>query len=183
MTKATGKARHPHDASRPESRAIKNALASGDMDQLELALSPRQRAFCHEYIVDFNGSAAAIRAGYSTKYPDRQAHLLLKNKGVAAYIDFLSRSKEAQIVSVNPDYVIQQITSIISKDTARDADKLRGLEMLARHLGMFVDRTEISGKDGEAIKYQEIAVEADDFTRKILEMAKRKKPDLKVVND
>lgn len=190
-SKATGKARHPHDASRPESQAVLNALASGDIDQLELALSPRQRAFCHEYIVDFNGTAAAIRAGYSTNYPDRQAHNLLKNKGVAAYIDFLTRSKEAQIVSVNPDYVIQQVTAIITKEGTRDGDKLRALELLARHLGMFIDRTEISGKDGEAIKYQEIETEANDFTRKIMDIASRKKssngdsrkPDLKVVGD
>lgn len=180
-TKATGKARHPHDASRPESQAVQNALASGDIDQLEMALSPRQRTFAHEYLVDFNGTAAAIRAGYSQNYPDRQAHLLLKHKGVAAYVDFLSRSKEAALVSVSPDYVIQKVTEIITKAGARDGDRLRGLELIARHLGMFIDRTEISGKDGEAIKYQETIVEADEFTRKIAKMAARKKPDLKVV--
>lgn len=182
-SQATGKAKHPHDSSRPESPAVRRALESGDITKLEMALSPRQRSFCREYIVDFNGTLAAIRAGYSQNYADRQAHLLLKNRGVAAYIDHLNQSKEAQIVSVNPDYVIQQVTAIISKDGAKDGDRLRGLELLARHLGMFVDRTEISGKDGEAIKYQEISIEADDFTKKIMDIAGRKKPDLKVVND
>jgi len=30
-----------------------------------MALTPRQERFCEEYLVDFNGSAAAIRAGYA----------------------------------------------------------------------------------------------------------------------
>jgi phage terminase small subunit len=131
------------------------------------------RAFAREYVVDFNGSAAAIRAGYSSKYPDRQASTLLKHKGVAAYIDHLSQSKEAAIISIDPDYVISQVTQIISKDGTKDGDKLRALELLARHLGMFIERTEISGKDGEAIAYKKVEEEVADFTRAIAGLSKR----------
>lgn len=158
-------ANHPHDKNRPESEAVRRALEIGDVEAVRDALSPRQRRFAEEYILDYNGSAAVVRAGYSPNYPDRQAHLLLKHKGVAFLIDHLLRSKEAKIMSVNPEYVIQEVIGIIRKEGSKDGDKLRGLELLARHLGMFIDRTEITGKDGGplAIEEQKAKEEADSF--------------------
>lgn len=169
-----GKAKHPHDAERPEPAAVRHALAKQDMDALRIALTPRQRRFAEEYVVDHNGTAAAVRAGYATQYADRQAHLLMKHKGVSALIDHLTASKASKIMSIDPDYVISKVTEIIMKDTAKDGDKLRALELLARHLGMFVERTEITGKDGGAIQMQEIQQEADDFANQIKQMAAKK---------
>jgi phage terminase small subunit len=143
------------------------------MERLYLSLSPRQRAFCEEYIVDFNGKAAAIRAGYATKWADRQAALLLKNKGVATYINSLQESKEAKIIAVDPDYIIQQVTAIIGKPGAKDSDRLRGLELLARHLGMFVDRTEITGKDGGPLETRRVEEEAETFTNLLKSLSER----------
>jgi phage terminase small subunit len=159
-------ANHPHDSKRPESAAVRRALETGDISALKTALSPRQRRFAEEYIFDYVGNKAAIRAGYAIKYADQQASLLLRHKGVAAYIDYLGQTKESKIVSINPDYIIQQVNDIITKEGARDGDKLRGLELLARHLGMFIDRTEITGKDGGAIEVEQrrIEEEAKTFT-------------------
>lgn len=178
-----GKAKHPHDASRPEPKAVLDALEAGDMEALETALSVRQRRFAEEYVIDFNGTAACIRAGYAPTYADRQAHVLLKHKGVSAYIDHLTRSKEAKIVSINPDYLIQKTVAIINKESVKDADALRGIEMLARHLGMFVDRTEITGKDGGAIaiEQQKVAEEAQSFTQQLEALRKRAVEDKKDV--
>lgn len=153
--------------------AISLAVDCEDLDRLVPLLTIRQRHFSEEYIIDFNGKAAAIRAGYASAYADRQAHLLLKNKGIAYYIHRLSQTKQSQIVSVDPDYIIKKITDIISKEGARDGDKLRGLELLARHLGMFVERTEITGRDGEAIRYQEIENEAAEFAKRLSNISKR----------
>lgn len=160
--------------SKAASVAVRNAVAAGDVDAVRSALSPRQRAFCEEYIVDFNGGAAVVRAGYSLKYADQQAYSLLHNEGVAFYVDHLMRSKEAKITAVNPDYVIQKVTEIITKDGAKDGDKLRGLELLARHLGMFIDRTEITGKDGEAIKMQQVEEEVAGLMNTIKRLADKK---------
>lgn len=178
------KANHPHNSKRPEPKRVRDALESKDMEMLALALSPRQRSFAREYVVDYNGAAAVIRAGYSKNYPEKMAYLLLRNKGIATLIEHLNMSKEAKVTSIDPEYVLSQVTAIITNPSAKDGDKLRGLELLARHLGMFVDRTEISGKDGEAIKYQEVESEANDFTRKILNLQKKNKAaaNLKVVN-
>lgn len=152
-------------------------------DEVYEALTIRQRRFCEEYVLDFNGAAAAIRAGYSPAYPDRQAHLLIKNPKISAYIDHLTRSKEAKIMSINPEYVIQKVTEIIHKEDARDGDKLRALELLARHLGMFIERTEVTGKDGGAIAIEQRKVEEE--ARHVTDMLKnlrdRAKKDVTIV--
>lgn len=161
---------------RPEKAAVQKAVEAGDISALRTALTPMQRKFCEEYVIDMNATAACIRAGYSPKNAEKQAHLLMINCGVAYLIDDLMRSKEAKITSVDPDYIVQKIVSIVNKEGAKDGDKLRGLELLARHLGMFIDRQEITGKDGEAIRVQQqkVAEEAsrfDDLLRKLADRA------------
>lgn len=174
-------AKAKHDPERPESAAVKKALEAQDMAALELALTPRQRQFCKEYVVDFNGSAAAVRAGYATQYSDRQAYQLLKHKGVIAYIEYLTTSQSAKIMSVDADYIVQGIVNIIQKAEGKDGDKLRGFELLAKLKGLFIDRTEITGKDGEAIQLEQRRVdeEADSFLNALASM--RKKNEKKVV--
>lgn len=161
---------------------IREAIENDDVELLCDHLSVRQRRFAEEYVIDFNATAAYLRAGYKSKYPDKQAHLLTKHPGIRAYIDMLTRSKEAKIVSVDPDYIVAKIVSVINKDGTKDADVLRGLDMLARHKGMYVDRQEISGPDGGAIELQQKAQEeANALIATLRRMGKR--PDLKVVND
>lgn len=179
-------ANHPHDKTRPESKQVLAALALCDdadsdsalkdaIETLYRALSPRQRAFAKEYVIDFNGAAAAIRAGYSKKWADRQANILKNHLGVARLIEYYTASASAKMMSIDPDYVIARVTRIINSDEAKDGDKLRGLELLARHLGMFIDRQEITGKDGDAIRIQQQKVreEADDFIATLRRMAKK----------
>lgn len=49
-------------------------------------LNPKQKAFCREYNKDFNGTQAAIRAGYSPKTANEQAARLLAKVSVQAEI-------------------------------------------------------------------------------------------------
>jgi D-tyrosyl-tRNA(Tyr) deacylase len=42
-------------------------------EQVLNTLSPKQEAFCREYIVDWNGTQAAIRAGYAPGSAQDQA--------------------------------------------------------------------------------------------------------------
>jgi len=163
----------PHDSKRPPSKAVQRALEANDMDALKAALSFRQRRFCEEYACDFQGNAAAIRAGYSIPTATEQSYQLLRNPGVVRYIDHLTQSTQAKALAADPDYVIQQVLAITGKDSTKDGDRLRGLELLARILGMLVNKTEISGKDGEAIKYEKVREDADAFTRAIAGLQKR----------
>lgn len=163
-----GKANHPWNSQRPAPKAVKKALASGNMDALRLALTPRQLAFCNEYVTDFNGKAAAIRAGYSPKNAERQAYLLQMNEGVRAYIEHLQMSTKAKDLAINPDWVTAEVVRTY-QEAERSGDKFRGLELLSRILGMLKDKTEISGPDGEAIRVQQEQVqkEAQDMQKLI----------------
>ncbi len=50
-------------------------------------LTPKQRRFADEYLIDCNGTQAAIRAGYSEKSSRTAAYRLLLNPVIRAYID------------------------------------------------------------------------------------------------
>jgi phage terminase small subunit len=161
---------------RPEPVALVAALslpADEQKQALEDALSPRQRAFCREYVLDYNQREAAIRAGYSPAGAAGTAHNLMQYRGILRLIEIYTESKAQKITAVDPDWVISKITEIVTNDDARHGDKLRGLELLAKHLGMFIERTEISGRDGEAIKIEETKQQASEVARKIREMGKR----------
>ncbi len=56
-------------------------------DQLLKQLPPQRRRFVQEYLVDVNGTQAAIRAGYSEVSAKAQASQLLTYLNVAAAID------------------------------------------------------------------------------------------------
>lgn len=169
------KANHPWNSKRPSPKAVKNALAKGDMDALRLALTPRQVAFCREYVVDFNGSAAVVRAGYSPKNSERQAYLLQMNEGVRAYIEHLQLSTSAKELAINPDWVTAEVVKTY-QEAEKANDKFRGLELLSKILGMLRDITELSGPDGEAIRIQteEMQREADSFKNLIDSISKKK---------
>lgn len=152
---------------------LQDAIQRGDVEGVYGTLNIRQRRFAEEYLIDFRGKEAAIRAGYAPKWADRHASNLLLHPGIAFYVDNLSKSKENKIVSVDPDYVIQRVLEIISKDGARDGDRLRGLELLARHLGMFIERTEITGKDGGPLETRQIEQDAQNFTNLLKQLADR----------
>ena len=49
-------------------------------------LTPRQARFVDEYMVDLNGTQAAIRAGYSRKTAEVLAYQLLQKPLVAATV-------------------------------------------------------------------------------------------------
>jgi hypothetical protein len=86
----------------------------------------------------------------------------------------LTKSKEARISTVDPDYIVTRILDIVNKDNAKDGDKLRGLELLARHLGMLRDKTEISGPDGGAIEMQRVKEESLAVINALKSMSRKK---------
>ena len=168
---------------RPEPLRLVKALALPAEQQqyaIENALNPRQLAFCREYVVDFNATQAALRAGYAAKNAQNQSFCLLSYRSVRQLIDTYTQSNASKVTLVDKDYIIQKVTEIVTT-AAKDGDKLRGLELLARHLGMFIDRTEISGPDGEAIRIEETQKEANEVARKIRALALKGSAPLKAV--
>lgn len=54
-----------------------------------MELTEQQKKFCREYMKDFNGTQAAIRAGYSKKTANEQASRLLANVNTQKFLESL----------------------------------------------------------------------------------------------
>lgn len=70
-------------------------------------LTARQAAFVREYLVDLNGTQAAIRAGYAAGSAHVQAHGLLRDHKIAAAID--------RAMSENPGVTRARIVEELAK--------------------------------------------------------------------
>lgn len=176
-------------------------------------LNEKQRRFTVEYVKDFNGTQAAIRAGYSERGADVTAARLLGNARVSALIAEHVKAGEAR-AAVTQDRVVQElariafadirnvmswdgerstfkpsteldddaaraIASVKERTTRTEArngesvtyletrelkmyDKLKALEMLGRHLGMFNDKLQIDVLTQEARQIVEDLAESVD---------------------
>ncbi|EEP9808242.1 terminase small subunit [Salmonella enterica] len=78
-------------------------------------LSKKQAQFCQEYILDLNGTQAAIRAGYSRNAAQGQASRLLSNAMVKSRIAELIASRNER-VRVDADHVLQRLVEIDQMD-------------------------------------------------------------------
>lgn len=182
-----------------------------------MALTPKQKRFCDEYLIDLNATQAAIRAGYSPKTAEQTASRLLRNVKVQEYIakrqKELSRSteitqerviKELALIafSNNADYahVVEKklqveaggtLVDVLDKDgnpvmyrtvepvlteelteeqkralavikkgrdglEVKSCDKVKALELLGKHLGIFTDKIEANVNDTTRSELQEL---------------------------
>lgn len=62
-------------------------------DKTERRLGEKQKRFVREWLVDMNGTRAAVRAGYSEKSAANTASRLMKDAAVQAYRDELLKAK------------------------------------------------------------------------------------------
>ncbi len=160
---------------RPEPIRLIRALSLTEdkiQQAIEDALTPRQLAFCKEYIIDHVAKAAAIRAGYSPHTAGPISTNLMRYRSINRLIELYTQSNAQRITTVDADYIINKIVEIVTTAN-RDGDKLRGLELLARAKGLFIERTEITGRDGEAIRIEETRNQAEEVARSLREMGKK----------
>ncbi len=75
----------------------------------------KQEMFCREYIVDFNATKAAERAGYAKKAAGQQASRLLKDVKIRSRLAELidARNERTQI---DADWVLQRAAAMASFD-------------------------------------------------------------------
>jgi len=78
-------------------------------------LNTKQRIFVNEYIVDFNATQAAIRAGYSENGAESKGSQLLSNVKVSAEVDKAIAKREKR-VTVTQDDVIRELRMIAFGD-------------------------------------------------------------------
>ncbi len=151
------------------------------------ALNERQRQFCREYVIDYNATQAALRAGYSKKTSYAQGHALLKLPEIQKVIDSL-KLKHAENTGVTAERVLKELERLAFadrtvvalyniKDPAALAflpedvrktihgwrwdkqgnliiqfiSKESSLELLGKHLKLFTEKYELTGKDGNPV--------------------------------
>lgn len=132
-------------------------------------LTPKQLLFCKEYLIDLNATQAAIRAGYSEKTAYSIGEENLKKPDLAKFIQD-QMDKRAKKVDITAEYVLETIKKTVERCSQAEpvlingepsgeykfdaANTLKGCELLGKHLKMFTDKTEITGKDGSPIQVQ-----------------------------
>lgn len=149
----------------------------------EKKLTPKQELFIHEYLIDFNATQAAIRAGYSEKTAYSTGSANLKNP------EILSRVKEAQAerverLCINADWVLLRLAQVVDKalqaepvekwdfvqkcmvETGTYTFDSRGangaLQMIGKHVGMFEGKTIADVEDLSPIVQMIKGAEADE---------------------
>ncbi len=134
---------------------VQEAINAGDPEACLSALTTKQQRFCEEYLKDLNASRAVIRAGYKTTNPNRIGHELMQKEGVRFALDGLMADR-AEKVKVDANFVIQKVLKSLERAENKENETavLRAAELLAKHLGMFIERTEVSGPEAGAIELE-----------------------------
>ncbi len=81
------------------------------------ALTDRQQVFVREYLIDLNGTQAAIRAGYSPKTANEQAARLLAKASVSEAIQ-AGQATRAASAGVSAERVVQELAHLSFYDPA-----------------------------------------------------------------
>jgi phage terminase small subunit len=141
-------------APRPD---LKNSI--GDMGKIMAEVSRKRLRFIEEYQKDYNGTQAAIRAGYSVKNAAEQASFMLTIPNVIQELEKQEKQRFRR-VNVTADRTIAEIANIayhaveVSYDNAvgggiTTKTKLDALKLLAQHLKLLTDKVEIGNADGK----------------------------------
>ena len=125
-------------------------------------LTKKQKKFCHEYLVDLNASAAAVRAGYSAKTAKEIGSENLTKPHIAEYIAQILDSVQSKNIATLEE-VLEFFTDTMRSEDADIKDRLRAAEDHMKYYGTKVDKERI------AIERQKLDIEEER-----LELEKRK---------
>lgn len=109
-------------------------------------LTEKQKRFCEEYLIDLNATQAAIRAGYKEKNARSSACENLTKPDIQLYLQELMQ-KRSERTGITADTVIQELEKIALSDVEISGkEKMKALELLGKHLGMFSGSNSEEGK-------------------------------------
>ena len=126
-------------------------------------LTAKQKRFIELY--DGNAAAAARAAGYSEKSARIIAKQLMDDPRIAAGIRAREDKRNARdIASMNER---KRFWTAAMRDESLDVKaRLRASELLGKSEGDFIDRKEITGKDGGPLSVRSILAELERYERK-----------------
>jgi phage terminase small subunit len=121
----------------------------------------KQIIFAQEYVIDFNGKQAAIRAGYTERSAEVTASRMLRNDKVRSEIERLLDDPIGKRNETRAR-VLEELEKLAYTDDAIDIkedkdgnilevsrkDKIKAIELLMRMHGLMTEKVELSGKDG-----------------------------------
>ena len=130
-------------------------------------MTPKQKRFCDEYLIDTNATQAAIRAGYSEKTAKVIGAENLTKPVVRAYIDERLAEMQSKTIA-DANEVMQYLTSVLRGEEKEETivvegigdgcsearrlkkdvspkDKLKAAELLAKRYGLLTDKVGIEG--------------------------------------
>lgn len=125
-------------------------------------LTPKRQRFVEEYLIDLNATQAYIRAGYSANGAHKNAAFLMANHDIRAAIAE-TRDRRSVSTGITTDYILGRLRDNLERsmqaEPVLDAKGKetgeysyqggvanRAAELLGKHLGMFVDRSEVTTK-------------------------------------
>jgi phage terminase small subunit len=136
----------------------------------------RQIQFAQEYVVDFNGKQAAIRAGYSAKSAEVTACKMLRTAKVRSEIerllaDDVGRRNEIRERNINELLPLAYTDAAVEVKRDKDGnvievsfrDKLRAIELLCKMHGLFTDKIDVSGGLSLEVKQTVVKGEVKDL--------------------
>lgn len=87
-----------------------------------MALTPKQKRFVAEYLLDLNATAAAKRAGYSEKTACEQAARLLANVNVQTAVQEAEQARQER-TEITQDMVLREMSKLAFFDIRKMFDK------------------------------------------------------------
>lgn len=124
-------------------------------------LTKKQRRFADEYLVDCNGTKAAIRAGYSLKTANEQAAKLMANRKIKAYISEKLEELSSERLA-DAQEVLEYLTAVMRGQHTEEIlrlngggvqvadhiqvsarDRIRAAELIGKRYGMFKDNVNL----------------------------------------
>lgn len=115
-------------------------------------LNDKQARFVAEYLVDLNGTQAAIRAGYSAKTAESQASTLLRNPKISEAVA-AGKSKQLDKLDLSAERVLREIAKLSFSNVKTLFDEngnLRPVHLLTDDEAACIASLEVIKKNAEA---------------------------------
>lgn len=107
-------------------------------------MNEKRIRFCEEYVRDYNGAKAAVRAGYKERNARITASQLLTIPNVKEYIEELQQDLLKQC-KVEAHVVLNKLMQEATNFDNPGSTRVQALVALGKHLGLFTEKVEHSG--------------------------------------
>ena len=141
-------------------------------------MTPKQEAFCLAYIETGNASEAYRQAYNVGKMKPGSVNVeavkLLANPNIALRVaELKSELVERHKVTTDTIAVMLREDRQFARECETPGAAVSATMGLAKLYGLLTDKTELTGKDGNAIKIEAVKADAESFTRAITSIATR----------